>query len=622
MPKNYTVKEVADILGFSTNSIYTFLKEKRLRGVRIGRGRFRIPEEELARVLHLTKKPSLSQPTTLDLTPSAAIPGKDVLTPNIFDWFAGLAAIISGVALFLFNSSLIRPEATNISSVMVFVRIILIASGMGVVGSAMFTQGRGWHKLFHVLLGTLGIVNGVMLFLGGDIDGAIIYGALGVVLWMGVAMHVQGTVLFGIYVSLLAFLFPLWIVTSFGSPAVVTIARVISLSQPWFGVSVILASVSYLVLFWTGITERRPAFIAASILATVLCFGAAVWYGEIQYWSRAFFLIVLGFFSGLVPCWHWFCTAIPRRQRLLLHGLFAGVSGVLLIAVLVVNLLQRNAWEASKTEFFNRVGTAQNILIATTDAARSAAVMTAANPEVIRALEKNNTETLVSASKLLYESNPVIRRVVFLNGKGNGVSLYPYGTFDLANYAFRDYFIQARDTRAVYVSNVFQAAVDNRGRYVLAVAVPVFTSDGTFTGVLVVSVDLERLGLRLRQLAVESRSEYFVITDQKKTILSHPDSNVIGTILPENDLIYSVPLTQKGVAGGILPDGTLALIAYGPVERLGWVVALRIPAQEVYALTQNAVVWVFGIVAAMLIVGFWFASFFKLRWIGRSGGGP
>src|SRR3989304_397770 len=123
MPKTYTVKEVADILGFSTNSIYTFLKEKRIKGVRIGRGRFRIPEQELSRVLHLSKKPqspsSVAQGAGEQVTPaqgneetdsSLAIHAKDVISPNLFDWFTGLAAIASGLALFLFNSSLVRPE--------------------------------------------------------------------------------------------------------------------------------------------------------------------------------------------------------------------------------------------------------------------------------------------------------------------------------------------------------------------------------------------------------------------------------------------------------------------------------------------------------------------------------
>ena len=59
MNKTYTVKQVADILGYSTNSIYTFLKEGRIVGVRVGKGRYRISQEELGKLLHLKKSQEL-----------------------------------------------------------------------------------------------------------------------------------------------------------------------------------------------------------------------------------------------------------------------------------------------------------------------------------------------------------------------------------------------------------------------------------------------------------------------------------------------------------------------------------------------------------------------------------
>jgi len=113
MGKTYTVKQVAEILGYSTNSIYTFLDEGRIKGVRVGKGRFRISEEELNRVLHLSKKTEI----TTALQNQAAVVEKTVLVPqsrpelqtvtpillfrglhiaSIFDWFIGAAGIILG----------------------------------------------------------------------------------------------------------------------------------------------------------------------------------------------------------------------------------------------------------------------------------------------------------------------------------------------------------------------------------------------------------------------------------------------------------------------------------------------------------------------------------------------
>ncbi|HOX95772.1 MAG TPA: helix-turn-helix domain-containing protein [Candidatus Woesebacteria bacterium] len=47
MKKNISVKEAAKRLGYSRNSIYTFLRQGLIRSVRIRNGKFRIPEEEI-----------------------------------------------------------------------------------------------------------------------------------------------------------------------------------------------------------------------------------------------------------------------------------------------------------------------------------------------------------------------------------------------------------------------------------------------------------------------------------------------------------------------------------------------------------------------------------------------
>lgn len=53
LPNHYSVKEAAAILGFSTNSIYKYCNEGRLKAVRGSKkqGRFRIPRSSLERFL-------------------------------------------------------------------------------------------------------------------------------------------------------------------------------------------------------------------------------------------------------------------------------------------------------------------------------------------------------------------------------------------------------------------------------------------------------------------------------------------------------------------------------------------------------------------------------------------
>src|SRR3989339_1765629 len=108
MAATYTVKQVAEILGYSTNSIYSFLKEKRIKGVRVGKGRFRIPQSELNRLLLISRGqdaavvdqmiPALPAHDPKDIPSHEIEPFSlpflgliHTVSANIFDWFIGVA---------------------------------------------------------------------------------------------------------------------------------------------------------------------------------------------------------------------------------------------------------------------------------------------------------------------------------------------------------------------------------------------------------------------------------------------------------------------------------------------------------------------------------------------------
>ncbi len=100
MPKKtYTVKEVAKLLGFSTNTVYKYLDDGSIQAVRLGEeGRFRIPESEVERLLQ-EKGRSLSDVNTTpainkDGVSESSLAIKD--TPKLFDWFVYFMSISLG----------------------------------------------------------------------------------------------------------------------------------------------------------------------------------------------------------------------------------------------------------------------------------------------------------------------------------------------------------------------------------------------------------------------------------------------------------------------------------------------------------------------------------------------
>ena len=72
MPKTYTVKQVAEALGVSTNTVYKYLEEGKISATRLNaEGRFHIQESE---VVKLTGTPISPSPQTVTVLPSELSP--------------------------------------------------------------------------------------------------------------------------------------------------------------------------------------------------------------------------------------------------------------------------------------------------------------------------------------------------------------------------------------------------------------------------------------------------------------------------------------------------------------------------------------------------------------------
>jgi excisionase family DNA binding protein len=647
MPKTYTVKEVADILGFSTNSIYSFLKEKRIRGVRIGKGRFRIPEEELSRVLHLSKKATTTPETSVvdkDTQPLSVIPvvsdamsqtgdatfiqPKDetkenhgLLTPNIFDWFIGLGAIVAGVALFLFNSTFTIEEFPRMTIAYPIIRLVLIACGLGILISGLFAQAKRWHMVFHVLLSVMGFFNAFGLIKSGDIEGGALYGALAFVIALTNFVSFGGIVSVGLYISLIAFLVPAVILFFPTDSHVQSLSVFLGMQTFVIGVISLIVSIALMIMFWIGYAKDRKLFLLAAWLCTLGDIGIALWYAHLQYWSRAFFILVLAAFTALLPYWWPLQQGISRKYKLMLHGLFVGIGAVFVLAVLIVYLLQQSIWEAREREVMNKVHIGHTRLNNAVTSIQSSLIVAATNADFVESLNKPDVATLNKYSKIIYESNPNIRRLIFLNKDGEGVALYPYGTFDEPNFAYRDYYQEPKNTGKPYISDVFQARADQSGRYVVSITVPLY-EDGEFGGVVSASMDLDRIGLLLNQIASGGQGEYFVVADAKGVIVSHPDEKLIGTLAPSSDPLYRALKGEEGLTKGMMIEKMLGMMGYTYVPELRWGISLRLPAANVFGLSAEDIVIVFGVVVTLMGVGITLISYIRGRVLTDKESGP
>lgn len=631
MPKYYTVKEVADILGYSTNSVYTFLKEKRIKGIRVGKGRFRIPEEELTWILHLSKRPAeaLSVSGGTSVVPVASSPVVPVaetsvqtsgtipwyakrlsagfiVRANIFDWFIGLGAMVAGAGLFLFNQSnvvqggLIKPYLSA-------ARVMLITVGVGVVVSNIFEGLHPWRRVFYILLTLLSLGSVWSLARIQDYDGAILYGSMGLLVAVNAVYAIDGIMSILFYMTLL--LVSAVIVLFFGADVAHVQAFSALFSLPNYLVAVFFTLIGgiNMIGYWIGYRQRSVWFRICAWISAVISFGAAVWYGNMEYWSRAMYFVVLGFFNLITPLWPMIANRNQsRKDHATIHIFLGLVSIVIFMTVFAVYQLQHMLWVQKTAEFHNKMMIAQRLLVRAFDTAQGVLTTTALNQDLVTAVKKKDLTVINQYAKVLYQSHSYIRRIIVLSSEGQGIALYPYGTFDQTNLAFRDYFITVRNTRKPYISGVFESSADNAHRQVVTVTVPLVTAIGDFAGVLSASIDLDAVNMELQQIANEEKGEIFSVMDKKGQRVLTPDMTLVGTQVPQDDPIrLGLKTFSSGTKETIEYNSQLGVVAYNVLPQLGWTVRLRAPVGSVVVINDVAILSILGAIMAILVVATW-----------------
>lgn len=640
MPKTYTVKDVANILGFSTNSIYTFLKEKRIKGVRVGKGRFRIPEEELSRILHLSKNPAAlaqqsAQPgITSPKAPVVADPllnadaspvivrmkPTDVLEVDIFDWFIGMSAVVSGVALFLFNAS---TNIQTLSYLVPITRLVLICAGLGIVGSSIQGKSKQWHIFFQSILVAAWSMRTYELARGFDVAGVVIYASLVLVIVLRLLRETAPEISMGRFITSIGFGSVMSMAIWPQQPLVRSAGAF--LNVPMIAILCILLGLQIVVtcMYWIGYVRRIPwVFAVSCVIFGIVCVLTATFYGEFLYWSRAFFYIVFAFFCLFLPISQMILPSKSPRERLYLHLFFGGIGGLLLLAISAVFSLHQVLWHQRVNDFANKIAVGQTIFTNAISDVKSSITTASSNADFLTGVEKNESDTLVRNAKIVYEGNPMIRRLVFLNAKGDGVAIYPYGVFDRTNYAFREYFIRVRESKAIYVSNVFETNADGVHRPVVSVSMPLLDKKGVFAGAMNASVNLDKIALQLQQVALESGGEFFTVVDEHGTYVSHPVLALIGKDAPANDPVRKGIEKKHGIEQLVMPDGSLGLVAYDSISSLGWGISIQVPSTAILALSPYSLVLTFATMFIVFSISIWLLYVMKFRWGPQQRGSP
>lgn len=636
MAATYTVKQVAEILGYSTNSIYSFLKEKRIKGVRVGTGRFRIPQNELNRLLQISKGQAAAgeRGSIVPMTGTIMPPDSGIITPyegappfslslfgrihtvtgNIFDWFIGVGAVVSGIALFLFNQTFDVLHIQLVTPMMQAIRILLVGGGIGIL-LTNFTHGahKTWHRVFYGVLVVGFTALTIFLAMTRDIDAVGIYGTLTVVIALTIFVRLGRILPFALYLTLLAAVAP---IVAFAAPTdshVAALVNALNVTPVVMAIGLSCLCFGFILLFLLGVYRKKALFWLCTYAAAIVYFLLAFLFAQHQFWSRAFYFMILGLTSMYLPSWEDLSLPRNKKAHILAISVFGVIMAVIVIGIAVVYVTQLNVLATVKSENAQKVDYARAAMESDIQSVKSTVTTASINPDLVAAVEKKNITSLTDLSRIMFGSSDNIRRIVMLDKNGTALFMYPFGIFDQTDLSFRDYFIQARDTGKLSVSDMFEAFADNSHRKVVTISAPLYTADKQFAGVLAASLDLTAMSARLQKIAVADRGEYIVVLDSHGKRIMHPVSSLIGTDTESSDPTLLGIQGKTGVGEGDTYDGIHSLIAYTSInESLHWAIALKAPFNDIYALSNTANFVVAGLIISCIVIA---ALIFQLNYI-------
>lgn len=622
--QTFTVKEVANLLGFSTNSIYKFVKERRIQSQRVGRGRFRIPKSEVERLLSHTRHPGheaeavVSQPTvirseqpaTFVVAPtvvSAPDVRGDVIArrqaagaPSLLDWYVGFTLILTGIAF------LLRP------------RDMLVALGAGALQAlAGFLTLAGLTFLWLSVTGVkqrFGIAMRNSAVLLGTVAVAVPYLFVGD--WPGVA-RAAGLVsvaalplvlpsiaperLFALLV-LLPGLFAGAAALSDPSRFPWDSARPLVETYPFVMGAVWLLFLLGFVMALHRTTERSALRVRGSLfgLLGIVSVAFAVRSLLLGFWDEAAFTLPLGTFAFLMPFQERFHNVSFRRRST--ATMVFGWLGVLLLASMVVTRVVHRQLESSYLASTDREAEQGRMLITDTfRRATSTVGGSVANPLLAEALASASVTDLTSFARSAYEAAAgAVSQVVVTDQDGRFLAQYPIGQpRDLEETAMED---AARDAVAGGGESFSGALFRDTAAALpaMALATPVVSPKGEVLGTMAVALDSASLERRLAALQTRKGYGTILVADERGRFLFHSErSRVGGEARGEQELLSAVN-GERALGVGTGNDGAEYLKVAVPLRELGWGIVARYPVSRAYELGNPLIaLTLFGVFSAV-----------------------
>ncbi|MDQ3216969.1 MAG: response regulator [Actinomycetota bacterium] len=215
--------------------------------------------------------------------------------------------------------------------------------------------------------------------------------------------------------------------------------------------------------------------------------------------------------------------------------------------------------------------------------------------------DPHDQEVIATMSEGLRTARPGIAAAFVADGTGRLLEVAPPTPSIVgADFSFRDWYKGVTRTERPYVSEVYRSQAAGRP-WVTAVAAPVLSDSGEVLGSIVAAYGADELQTFVDQFE-RSQGVSLTISDQNGVPVVDPGTMQTGPNLLERRAASAALRGSSGILEGTDDEGD-ALIAFSPVERIGWAVTATTPNSTAFASVstlQSTVLIIGGLVALAL----------------------
>ncbi len=589
--RTYTVKQVARLLGFSTNTVYKYLDEGKIRATRLGSsGRFRIPEEEVERLVgekeegHPAASPiQHEKPVTpheietpaeeerVDINEQLLSEVRDIYSPGLFDWFISTLSIFLGLSFFLFPGYVQFSNFAPYSLFHLIAKILLIIFGLILMAIDIFAHKIKFLRIsVTLILAAIFISLSLPVFLTGNYLNAFSNFSIGIFLILYLLVKINDFFKFIFLILLMAgvsgasFIFnpsyfpnlpvSFWILDNRSLFAAL-----------WFS--------TFLLVLMGGIWgyfKHKTILLLSFLLIAAGSFVYASFAISNAQWEQSTYAIIFGSFALIFPAWRKFESLAKYSRKELIQS-FIWFSGVLAAGVTIVIFVQAAFLNFSASENQRAIDTAKSTIYSFLSQNQDDISRFGEDKELLALMAdpEKNFDAIDLLIKKDYENTTTVRRLFTLDKNGKGLMIYPREpNFTGTDFSDRDYFYISRQQKKLTVSDAVKPRVGTAAVAIL-MGFPLFDDNGNFLGMIAGSLDFEKLTQKLNDIKFGSNGE-FVIADSRGRIIIHPDPKFILTPIEAGGALENAIHGKAGISQSYDEDGHLALKSYSSLDVYGW----------------------------------------------------